>query len=409
VTRFEPTVPLPAADPVGVPFAAFLESDLVLVFDHLTHTLSAIASLQTAPPDLEGRYRIAEAAVFEALERTARPSLAEIEAPARGGRRPADGNGAEGATAADPAGAAVERAKAAIAAGEAIQVVLARRQTLELPTVGGRPLDDVAIYRALRRINPSPYLFLVRFPDFAVVGASPELLLQVEGDRMTTHPIAGTRPRGATEAEDERLAEELRTDPKERAEHVMLVDLGRNDLGRVARPGTVAVTRYMEVERYSHVLHLVSHVEGRLRADLDALDALRAVFPAGTLTGAPKVRAMQLIAAAEGERRGCYGGAVGYLGYDGNLDTAITIRSAVLAGGLAHIHAGAGIVAGSVPEREFEETEHKAAALRRAIELAAAGRGPDGPAGRPDRGSGHGEDEHPASPALGVRADGGGR
>jgi anthranilate synthase component 1 len=434
VTRFEPTVPLPTADPVGVPFAAFLESDLVLVFDHLTHTLSAIASLQTAPPDLEGRYRIAEAAVFEALERTARPSLDEIEAAARGGRRPADGNGAEGATAAEPAGPAghgaaarpelvpvegsldrdaylraVERAKAAIAAGEAIQVVLARRQTLELPTVDGRPLLDVAIYRALRRINPSPYLFLVRFPDFAVVGASPELLLQVEGDRMTTHPIAGTRPRGATEAEDERLADELRTDPKERAEHVMLVDLGRNDLGRVARPGTVAVTRYMEVERYSHVLHLVSHVEGRLRADLDALDALRAVFPAGTLTGAPKVRAMQLIAAAEGERRGCYGGAVGYLGYDGNLDTAITIRSAVLAGGLAHIHAGAGIVAGSVPEREFEETEHKAAALRRAIELAAEGRGTDGPAGRPERGSGRGEDEHPASPALGARADGGGR
>lgn len=395
VTRFEPTVPLPDADPVRAPFAAFLESDLVLVFDHLTHTLSAIASLQTAPPDLEGRYRIAEEAIFEVLERTARPSAAEVPAVAGNGRGRRNGEG----TAEDPRPAAdaeadravrppelvavagsldrdaylraVERAKAAIAAGEAIQVVLARRQTLELPTVGGRPLADVAIYRALRRVNPSPYLFLVRFPDFAVVGASPELLLQVEGDRMTTHPIAGTRPRGATPAEDERLAEELRADPKERAEHVMLVDLGRNDLGRVARPGTVAVTRYMEVERYSHVLHLVSHVEGRLRPDLDALDALRAVFPAGTLTGAPKVRAMQLIAAAEGERRGCYGGAVGYLGYDGNLDTAITIRSAVLASGLAHIHAGAGIVAGSVPEREFEETEHKAAALRRAIELAA--------------------------------------
>jgi len=167
------------------------------------------------------------------------------------------------------------------------------------------------------------------------------------------------------------LAEQLQRDPKERAEHVMLVDLGRNDLGRVARPGTVAVTKYMEVERYSHVLHLVSHVEGRLKPYLDALDALRAVFPAGTLSGAPKVRAMQLIAAAEGERRGLYGGAVGYLGYDGNLDTAITIRSAVLREGMAHIHSGAGIVAGSVPEREFEETEHKAAALRRAIELAA--------------------------------------
>jgi anthranilate synthase component 1 len=267
---------------------------------------------------------------------------------------------------------AVEVAKDAIAAGEAIQVVLARRQSFELPTgPEGLPLDGIALYRALRRVNPSPYLFFVRQPTVEVVGASPELLLQVEGDRLTTHPIAGTRPRGADSREDAILAEQLQRDPKERAEHVMLVDLGRNDLGRVARAGTVAVTKYMEVERYSHVLHLVSHVEGRLQPGLDALDALRAVFPAGTLSGAPKVRAMQLIAAAEGERRGFYGGAVGYLGYDGNLDTAITIRSAVLAGGRAHVHTGAGIVKGSVPEKEFEETEHKAAALRRAIELAA--------------------------------------
>jgi len=192
------------------------------------------------------------------------------------------------------------------------------------------------------------------------------------GDKLTTHPIAGTRPRGATPADDDRLADELRRDPKERAEHVMLVDLGRNDLGRVARPGTVNTSQYMEVERYSHVLHLVSHVEAKLRPELDALDALRSVFPAGTLSGAPKIRAMQLIAAAEGERRGLYGGAVGYLGYDGNLDTAITIRSAVLKNGQAHVHTGAGIVARSVPESEFEETEHKAAALRRAIELAVA-------------------------------------
>jgi anthranilate synthase component 1 len=204
-----------------------------------------------------------------------------------------------------------------------------------------------------------------------VVGACPELLLQVVGDRLATHPIAGTRPRGATLDEERALADELARDPKERAEHIMLVDLGRNDLGRVARAGSVAVTKYMEVERYSHVLHLVSHVEARLRPELDALDALRAVFPAGTLTGAPKVRAMQLIAAAEGERRGLYGGAVGYLGYDGNLDTAITIRSAVLRDGRAHLHTGAGIVAGSVPESEFAETEHKAAAVRRAIELVA--------------------------------------
>jgi anthranilate synthase component I len=383
VNAFEPSVPLPDEDPVGTPIAAFIETDLVLVFDHLTHTLSAIASLHTETPDLEGRYRIAEQAIFEALEQTARPSAAEIAGPARSnGGAGAIANGAEGlredaiqtSLGRDGYIHAVEVAKDAIASGEAIQVVLARRQSFDLPAdpATGRPLDGIAIYRALRRVNPSPYLFFVRTPSFEVVGASPELLLQVEGDRLTTHPIAGTRPRGADEREDRLLAEQLQRDPKERAEHIMLVDLGRNDLGRVSRPGTVTVSKYMEVEKYSHVLHLVSHVEGRLKPELDALDALRSVFPAGTLSGAPKVRAMQLIAAAEGERRGLYGGAVGYLGYDGNLDTAITIRSAVLREGRAHIHTGAGIVAGSVPEKEFEETEHKAAALRRAIELAAA-------------------------------------
>jgi anthranilate synthase component I len=385
VTTFEPTVPLPDADPVGVPAAVFIETDLVLVFDHLTHTMSAIASLHTEAPDLEGRYAIAERAIFEALERTGRPTAAEIagRVGAGPGTRAAPGTAVssipetriETSLGRDAYIRAVEVAKDAIASGEAIQVVLARRQSFGLPAgADGRTLDGIALYRALRRVNPSPYLFFVRTPTYEVVGASPELLLQVEGDRLTTHPIAGTRPRGATSAEDQLLAEQLQGDPKEKAEHVMLVDLGRNDLGRVSRPGTVKVTKYMEVERYSHVLHLVSHVEGRLRPELDALDALRSVFPAGTLSGAPKVRAMQLIAAAERERRGLYGGAVGYLGYDGNLDTAITIRSAVLLGGQAHVHTGAGIVAGSVPEREFEETEHKAAALRRAIELA-AGRG----------------------------------
>jgi len=391
VSAFEPSVAQPDADPVGVPAAAFIESDLVIVFDHLTHTISAIASLHTEVPDLDGRYRIAERAVFEALDRTARPSAAEIagltaaagrtsgpgEGPAAGGRYEASAT----SLGRDAYIHAVEVAKDAIAAGEAIQVVLARRQSFELPIAAdGRPVDGIGLYRALRRVNPSPYLFFVRTPSFEVVGASPELLLQVEGDRLTTHPIAGTRPRGATPAEDELLSEELQRDPKEKAEHVMLVDLGRNDLGRVARAGTVRVTKYMEVERYSHVLHLVSHVEGRLRPELDALDALRSVFPAGTLSGAPKVRAMQLIAAAENERRGLYGGAAGYLGYDGNLDTAITIRSAVLRNGLAHVHTGAGIVAGSIPEREFEETEHKAAALRRAIDLATANSSPVAPA-----------------------------
>jgi len=416
VSIFEPTVQMPDADPVGTPTAAFIETDLVLVFDHLTHTLSAIASLHTETPDLEGRYRIAEDAIFEALERTARPSAAEMSGPpgvatpgngyaatgiengrgaAAAGVRDANGRGAPDGGAA-PLGShglvadaslgrdeyihAVEVAKDAIAAGEAIQVVLARRQSFDLPTdpATGKQLDGIGLYRSLRRVNPSPYLFFVRVPAFEVVGASPELLVQVDGDKLTTHPIAGTRPRGATPAEDQILSEQLQRDPKERAEHVMLVDLGRNDLGRVSRPGTVTVSKYMDVEKYSHVLHLVSHVEGRLKPDADALDALRAVFPAGTLSGAPKVRAMQLIAAAENERRGLYGGAVGYIGYDGNMDTAITIRSAVLREGRAHVHTGAGIVAGSVPEKEFEETEHKAAALRRAIEEAVrpAGRRP---------------------------------
>jgi anthranilate synthase component 1 len=413
VTSFEPSVLLPASDPVGVPAAAFIETDLVLVFDHLTHTLTAIASLHTEAANLEGRYRRAEAAIFEALERTARPSPAEL-----GLAGVADGGGSPRAAVVghrppstpdvsldrDAYVRRVEQLQDSIAAGEAIQVVLARRQSFDLPAdpATGRPLEGVAIYRALRRVNPSPYLFFVRMPEFEVVGASPELLLQVVGDRMTTHPIAGTRPRGATPEEDARISDELHSDPKERAEHVMLVDLGRNDLGRVARPGTVAVTKYMEVETYSHVLHLVSHVEARLRPDLDALDALRSVFPAGTLSGAPKVRAMQLIADAERERRGLYGGAVGYLGYDGNLDTAITIRSAVLRAGRADIHAGAGIVAGSVPEREYEETEHKAAALRRAIDLAA---GEPGAA----RGRRSADAEEPSVGAVGATADGGGR
>jgi anthranilate synthase component 1 len=411
VSSFEPSVPLPEADPVGTPMAAFIETDLVLVFDHLTHTLSAIASLHTESPDLEGRYRIAEEAIFEALERTARPSAAELAGPAGAFSNGTSGAGSDGLDGRSGGGRnglvadaslgrddyirAVETAKDAIAAGEAIQVVLARRQSFDLPTDPGtgKQLDGIGLYRSLRRVNPSPYLFFVRVPAFEVVGASPELLVQVDGDKLTTHPIAGTRPRGANAAEDQLLSEQLQRDPKERAEHVMLVDLGRNDLGRVARPGTVTVSKYMDVEKYSHVLHLVSHVEARLKPDNDALDALRAVFPAGTLSGAPKVRAMQLIAAAENERRGLYGGAVGYLGYDGNMDTAITIRSAVLREGRAHVHTGAGIVAGSVPDREFEETEHKAAALRRAIEEAVAPTGrrqgpraeePDEPVGAGD-------------------------
>ena len=365
VSAFEPTVPTPASDPVGVPLAAFMETDLVIVIDHLTHTMSAIAALHSDAPDFDARYRIAERGVLDALERTA-----------SGGARSSSNGHHHGGSAGsletnldrDGYIAAVEIAKEHIVGGDVVQVVLARRQSVSATGTSG--LD---LYRALRRVSPSPYLFFVRMPDFEVVGASPELLLRVEHDRLLTHPIAGTRPRGATAAADDELSRDLLADRKERAEHVMLVDLARNDVGRVAKPGTVAVSRYMQVERFSHVQHIVSHVEGELRPGRDALDALKAVFPAGTLSGAPKVRAMQLIAELEQERRGVYGGAVGYLGYDGSLDTAIAIRSAVLTKGQIHVHAGAGIVAGSVPEKEFEETEHKSAAIKRAIAMASDG------------------------------------
>ncbi len=363
VSAFEPTVPLPGRDPVGVPLAAFMETDLVIVMDHLTHTMSAIAALHSEAPDFDARYRIAERGLLDALDRTA----AAPSYPARGAA-PAAPAGSDVNLSREEYISAVEAAKEHIVGGDVVQVVLARRQSFDAGQTSG-----IGLYRALRRVSPSPYLFFVRMPDFEVVGASPELLLRVEHDRLLTHPIAGTRPRGATAAADDELSADLLADRKERAEHVMLVDLARNDVGRVAKPGSVAVSRYMQVERFSHVQHLVSHVEGELQPGRDALDALRAVFPAGTLSGAPKVRAMQLIAELEQERRGVYGGAVGYLGYDGSLDTAIAIRSAVLANGQIHVHAGAGIVAGSVPQKEFEETEHKSAAIKRAIAMATEG------------------------------------
>ena len=258
----------------------------------------------------------------------------------------------------------VERAKEYIAAGDIIQVVLSQRQEVE---TGAHPFT---IYRALRRINPSPYMYYLRFGDDALIGASPEMLVRVDGRVLSTHPIAGTRRRGRTPEEDVALAEELAADEKERAEHIMLVDLARNDIGRVAAPGTVHVPRLMAIERFSHVMHLVSEVTGVLRDDLSALDALRSCFPAGTVSGAPKIRAMEIIAELEPEQRGPYAGAVGYVDFSGNLDTAITLRTIVMRGQRAYLQAGAGIVADSVPEREHQECHHKMRALVRAIEHA---------------------------------------
>ncbi len=263
--------------------------------------------------------------------------------------------------------AAVERAKAYIAAGDIMQVVLSQRLV--------RPFTSspLSLYRALRSLNPSPYMFYYDFGDFHVVGASPEILVRKEGSAVTLRPIAGTRPRGATREADERLAQELLADPKELAEHVMLVDLGRNDVGRVAQTGTVRVTDRMQVERYSHVMHIVSNVEGTLKPGLTSIDVLRAAFPAGTVSGAPKVRAMEIIDELEPTRRGIYSGAVGYVSFHDDMDTAIAIRTAVVKDGTLYVQAGAGIVHDSVPESEWQETGNKARAVLRAADMVQQG------------------------------------
>jgi anthranilate synthase component 1 len=261
----------------------------------------------------------------------------------------------------------VLRAKEHIACGDVIQVVVSQR--FEAETC----VDPFVLYRAIRAINPSPYLFFLRMGDFSLIGSSPEVMVRVEEGQVTVRPIAGTRPRGADEEQDRRLEQDLRSDPKEKAEHIMLVDLGRNDVGRVAEIGSVRVTECMAVERYSHVMHLVSNVTGRLRAGLDAFDALRATFPAGTLTGAPKIRAMEIIHDLEDVGRGFYGGAVGYIGLTGNLDTCIAIRTMMAKNGKVFFQTGAGIVADSDPDREHQECLDKAMGLVKALEMAEEG------------------------------------
>ena len=263
----------------------------------------------------------------------------------------------------------VEAVKRYIYEGDVIQTVVAQR--FNRPT-SAHPFE---IYRALRAINPSPYMYYLELDGFQIVGASPELLVQVENGQVATHPIAGTRPRGDSTGEDLELEADLRTDEKERAEHIMLVDLGRNDIGRVSLPGSVQVTQLMDVERYSHVMHLVSHVTGKLKSDYTCYDVLRACFPAGTVSGAPKIRAMEIIAELEPDKRGPYAGAVGYFDFKGNMDTAITIRTMVMKDGVAHVQAGGGVVHDSTPVGEYEETVHKASALMRAIDQAEAARG----------------------------------
>ncbi len=353
-------------DELRVPEAYFAVTETLIVFDHLRHKVLVISLVDAANlRDVEGEgfaaaYRRAADDVRRVAERLAAPNVR---------RALPDGDGAGFEISSNFTRAAyeeaVEKAKEYIRAGDAFQIVPSQRFFAEIGD-----LDPFLLYRGLRTVNPSPYMTYLKLGDLALVGASPEPLVRVEGRRVMIRPAAGTRRRGATPEEDALLAEELLADAKERAEHVMLVDLGRNDLGRVAEIGTVQLESFMEVERYSHVMHIVSTVEGILREQYTALDALAAAFPAGTVSGAPKVRAMEIIDELEPTRRGPYAGATGYYSIDGRLDTCITLRTALLKGSRAYFQAGAGVVADSVPSLEYEETRNKAGAIVRALEVA---------------------------------------
>jgi len=365
VRAFEPRVPAAKGPGLGYPDATFMLVDALLVFDHLERTIKVVAHVH-----LDGT-RPLEDAYADAAHRVD-DLVAQLRAPTpplpRGtfdAHTPVEDR-CQPNTSPERYRSIVARAQEYIAAGDIFQVVLSQRVDVDTPA------HPFTIYRALRTINPSPYMFYLDFLDHQIVGASPELLVRREGSTITNHPIAGTRPRGLSASEDAAHATELAADEKERAEHIMLVDLGRNDIGRVSAPGTVRVPQLMEVERYSHVMHLVTHVEGQLESGLTGLDALRSCFPAGTVSGAPKVRAMEIIAELETDRRGPYSGAVGYVDFSGDLDTAIALRTMVVKDGVVSLQAGGGIVADSTPDGEYAESYHKLNGPLRAIELAEA-------------------------------------
>ena len=360
VTRFE-ELPSPDTDPLNLPESLFMFVDTMLVFDHVTHKIKVLSHVHL-DGDIEAAYQKAVDKIDNLVNRLSQPLQPNQHNKAA--THPMNGYRLSSNFSKEEFEASVVKIKQYITTGEAIQVVLSQR--LAQPT-------DVApfeIYRALRTINPSPYMFFLDFTDFHLIGASPEILVRVEDGMVMTRPLAGTRPRGKSPAEDATLEQELRSDEKERAEHIMLVDLGRNDIGRVSEPGTVEVSDLMDVERYSHVMHLVTHVQGKLRRDMTTFDALRACFPAGTVSGAPKIRAMEIIAKLEPEKRGPYAGAVGYFSFTGNMDMAIAIRTMVMTKGIAYVQAGCGVVYDSVPEREYEESMNKARALLKAISQA---------------------------------------
>lgn len=364
VVRFiEPRLPSHTLDDLRLPDIMLMLTDTMVIFDHAQHKLLLVVNAMTQGQSAGAVYRRAVRQIHRMAEQLRRPGPSAKPRPRRGARAA----GVRSNLSRGEFTAMVQQAKRYIREGDIIQVVLSQR--LERP-LSRDPLD---VYRALRSLNPSPYMFFLRLDGVCLVGSSPEMLVRCEDGALETRPIAGTRPRGRDAREDERLVHQLRTSPKERAEHLMLVDLGRNDLGRVAQIGSVRTPELMVVEKYSHVLHLVSSVTARLQAGRSATDVLRATFPAGTVAGAPKVRAMEIIAELERHDRGPYAGAVGYLSFSGNLDTCITIRTILVKDKRAYVQAGAGIVADSQPAREYQETLNKAKGMLKAIEFAERG------------------------------------
>ncbi|HEV3100045.1 MAG TPA: anthranilate synthase component I, partial [Candidatus Udaeobacter sp.] len=357
---FEPKVPAAERDELKLPEMIFMITDTLLIFDHRLRTLKIVANAFLEDGPLEKVYARASDLIHAIMRQLAKPADLPLVPPGDSEAPPAHSNFHP-----EEFKRAVEKAKEYIRAGDIFQVVLSQRFESDFR---GDPLD---FYRCLRFINPSPYMFCLKFGgDFALVGSSPEMHVRLIGDVVEIRPLAGTRPRGVTPAQDEKNAADLLADPKERAEHVMLVDLARNDVGRVSDFGTVRVTELMEIERYSHVMHIVSNVTGRLRSGCTGFDLVKATFPAGTVSGAPKIRAMQIISELESTRRGCYAGAIGYFGFDGNVDSCIALRCAVLKDGKAYFQAGAGIVADSNPRSEYEETFNKAHAMAKALSMA---------------------------------------
>ena len=350
-------------DPVSAPDIMLMVSDELLVFDNLSGRLHIVVHTD---PELDDAYVAGCERLDQLVEQISSLSMGH-SAPAGRLVRESD---FRSSFVQEDFEDAVERCKEYIQSGDIFQVVLSQRLSIPFEA------EPITLYRALRTVNPSPYMYFLDLDDFQIVGSSPEILARLEEGEVTVRPIAGTRRRGLSEEEDRRLEEELISDPKELAEHLMLVDLGRNDVGRIAATGTVELTSKMQVERYSHVMHIVSNVTGELQDNLDAIDVLRATFPAGTVSGAPKVRAMEIIGELEPVRRGIYSGAVGYIGWNGNMDTAIAIRTAVIADGELHIQAGAGIVADSIPSQEWQETMNKGRAIFRAVAMALAGLDP---------------------------------